>query len=246
MKIVAIIQARMSSTRLPGKVLKELGDKTVLEHVIQRAGAAEEINEIIVATTTKNEDDKIVALCRKIHIPFFRGDENDVLSRYFKAATEHHADVIVRITSDCPLLDPELLSKMIRVFLEKQKSESLDYLSNTLKRTFPRGLDIEIFSYEVLKRMHQEAQKKEDREHVTLYLITQPNQFRKENYEDKQDYSYYRWTLDTMEDFEFIQSVYHSLYNNGKDYFPTADVIHLLEKNPQLARTNQHIQQKGE
>ena len=148
MKTAAIIQARMGSTRLPGKVLKTVMGKTLLEYQIERVKEAQMIDQIIIATTMKKIDEPIVNLCERLGVDYFRGSEHDVLSRYFETATNFNIDVIVRITSDCPLIDPEIIDKVVSHYLNHR--EKLDYASNTLERTYPRGLDTEVFSYNAL------------------------------------------------------------------------------------------------
>jgi len=198
MDIVAIIQARMGSTRLPGKVLMDLFGKTVLEHVIDRVKICPLVDKIVVATTTLPIDDVIVQECARINIHTFRGSSEDVLSRYYGAAKESGADIIIRVTSDCPLFDPDVLTNMLERF-------NVDYLSNTIKRTFPKGLDAEIFTMSTLERAHIEATDDYDREHVTPYIYNNPDKFVLSSFEDVNDNSNQRLTLDTPEDWEIIK-----------------------------------------
>lgn len=157
MKVVCIVQARVGSTRLPGKVLKEICGKTVLEHDVNRVKLVPNIDEIIIATTRKKQDDKIIDEVNRLGVKYFRGSENDVLSRYYFAAKENNADVIVRITSDCPCLDQNILTNMINLFLKKSKV--LDYMNNTLQKSYPRGYDIEVFSFKALEIAFNNAKK---------------------------------------------------------------------------------------
>lgn len=213
MKVVCIIQARMGSTRLPGKVMLGLCGKTVLGHVIERVKMVKNIDEIVIATTTKEDDSIIVEEALKYDVKVFRGSEEDVLSRYYYAAKENDADVVVRITSDCPLIDPEIIDEMLSRFKYLYKENKVDYLSNTLERTFPRGLDAEIFSFKILEDAFINAEKYHQREHVTPYIYENANKFKLVGgYQKDIDYSYHRWTLDTEEDFELIRRIYLHLY----------------------------------
>ncbi|WP_100401665.1 cytidylyltransferase domain-containing protein [Bacillus sp. FJAT-42315] len=241
MKTVAIIQARMGSTRLPGKVLKKIMDKTLLEYQIERVNKCFLIDDIVVATTVKEEDTVIEDLCNKIGVKVYRGHEEDVLSRYYEAAERFRADVIVRLTSDCPLIDPRIVDEVIQAYFKQYNS--VDYVSNTFERTFPRGLDTEVFSFDSLKKAHSEAVLPSEREHVTSYFYNNSHQFRMGNVRSKRDYSNYRWTVDTVEDFELIQLVLKELYKPD-DTFYLKDVVQLLEMNPKWNDINSHIEQK--
>ncbi len=232
----------MGATRLPGKVLRRLGGRTVLDHVVSRVKQARLLDGIVVATTIQPDDDAVVAECADLKVPSFRGSEQDVLSRYFQAANEHQAQGIVRVTADCPLFDGMLLSEMLDVFLAANESETkIDYLSNTQRRTFPRGLDAEIFTFEALAQAYGAAVQAHEREHVTPYLYQHPQLFRLHSFEGPKDLSSYRWTLDTPEDWEFVSAVYGALGSA----FKTADVLQLLEAHPELAEINSHVEQKS-
>ncbi|ABR36391.1 cytidylyltransferase domain-containing protein [Clostridium beijerinckii] len=241
MKVVCIVQARVGSTRLPGKVLKEICGKTVLEHDVNRVKLVPNIDEIIIATTRKKQDDKIIDEVNRLGVKYFRGSENDVLSRYYFAAKENNADVIVRITSDCPCLDQNILTNMINLFLKKSKV--LDYMNNTLQKSYPRGYDIEVFSFKALEIAFNNAKKDYEREHVTPYIYNLNNNFNIECYKNTKDYSKYRVTLDTEEDFLVISAIYNNLFNK-KGYFLLEDVVEFLDKNPQIENLNAEIEQK--
>lgn len=240
MRTVAIIQARMGSTRLPGKVLLMLADKTVLAHVIERCQRAPLVDEVIVATTTKTSDDPIEREATNCGIPCFRGSEDDVLQRYHEAAKTHHADTVVRVTSDCPVLDPVVTNQVISQFMD---SPMVDYCSNTLERSFPRGLDSEVFSFEALEKAFIQADINEEREHVTPYIYKNPRQFKLSSFKNKEDYSYYRWTLDTETDWQLITEIFHFLYIPGKLFY-WQEVIQLMQQRPELALINAHVEQK--
>ncbi|MBI4327439.1 MAG: glycosyltransferase family protein [Chloroflexi bacterium] len=244
MKTIAIIQARMGATRLPGKVLRPLCGQSVLGHVVARVQAARRPDGLLVATTEAAGDDVIAAECVRLGIGCFRGSEQDVLARYQGAARASGAEAIVRITADCPLFDGLLLDQMLAVFLEaNQAGITVDYLSNVLKRTFPRGLDAEICTSAALERAHREATQLFEREHVTPFLYRHPELFRLRSFEGATDLSAHRWTLDTPEDWEFIEAVYEAL-PRGEEMFSTADVLKLLKEKPELTKINAHVEQK--
>lgn len=234
MKTVAIIQARMGSTRLPGKVMKNLFGKTVLAHVIERVKSAGV--EVIIATTDKPDDAVIETEALKNGAKVFRGSEDDVLSRYYYAAIKANAELVVRVTSDCPLYDGELLKDMLSYY------NSEDYLSNTIERRFPRGLDTEIFTFAALEKCQKEANEKPQREHVTPYIYQNPDKFTIRHYKRQPNLSALRWTLDTEEDWQMIYEVYKALYKG--EIFSTVEVVNFLEKHPEIASLNAHIEQK--
>ena len=243
MKVVCLVQARVGSTRLPGKILKEICGKTILHHEIDRLKKCKEIDEIVIATTDKEDDDKIVNEAKKLSVKYFRGSENDVLSRFYYAAKENNADIVVRVTSDCPCIDFEILDKMLIYFKEKYKEKQVDYLSNTIKRTYPRGYDIEIFTFSALEKSYINAKKEYEREHVTPYIYDKTNNFLKLPFENKDDYSEYRVTLDTIEDFIVIKNIFENLYYKNP-YFKLNDVVQYLNDNLHIVDINKHIEQK--
>ena len=243
MKVVCLVQARVGSTRLPGKILKEICGKTILHHEIDRLKKCKEIDEIVIATTDKEDDDKIVNEAKKLSVKYFRGSENDVLSRFYYAAKENNADIVVRVTSDCPCIDFEILDKMLIYFKEKYKEKQVDYLSNTIKRTYPRGYDIEIFTFSALEKSYINAEKEYEREHVTPYIYDKTNNFLKLSFENKDDYSEYRVTLDTIEDFIVIKNIFENLYYKNP-YFKLNDVVQYLNNNLHIVDINKHIEQK--
>lgn len=243
MKVVCLVQARVGSTRLPGKILKKICGKTILHHEIDRLKKCKEIDEIVIATTDKEDDDKIVNEAKKLSVKYFRGSENDVLSRFYYAAKENNADIIVRVTSDCPCIDFEILDKMLIYFKDKYKEKQVDYLSNTIKRTYPRGYDIEIFTFSALEKSYINAEKEYEREHVTPYIYDKTNNFLKLSFENKDDYSNYRVTLDTIEDFIVIKNIFENLYYKNP-YFKLNDVVQYLNNNLHIVDINKHIEQK--
>jgi spore coat polysaccharide biosynthesis protein SpsF len=242
MNIICIVQARVGSTRLPGKVLKKICGKTVLEHDIDRLKRIKNIDEIIIATTTLEKDNSIVKECENLGVKYFRGSEGDVLSRYYYAAKENNGDVVVRVTSDCPLIDSEVSENIIEFYLDNKGK--YDYVSNTIERTYPRGLDTEVFSFTSLERAFKEAISPRDREHVTPYIWDNPEIFKLAQYKNSKDYSDLRWTLDTEEDFELINRVYNLLYPNMNSKFEFQDILNLYNYYPELKSINAHIEQK--
>jgi spore coat polysaccharide biosynthesis protein SpsF len=242
-KVAAIVQARFGSTRLPGKILKEISNKPMLWHIVNRLFHSKLINQIIIATTTLPDDDQVQEFCETNNISFYRGSSDDVLTRYFETAKFATADVIVRITSDCPVIDPVIVDKMLEMYFEKNRSGKVDYLSNTLVRTYPRGLDTEIFSFDALERAHTEAAQQFEREHVTPYFYNHPEKFSIKNFMNEKDFSFHRWTVDTEEDFRLIEEIYKALYSK-KELFLFEDILKLFEEQPHLININQNVQQK--
>lgn len=242
-KVAAIIQARLGSTRLPDKILKEISSKPMLWHVVDRLSHSKTIDEIIVATTNLPEDDQVQVFCEMNNILFYRGSSEDVLSRYYEAANKFKADFIIRITSDCPVIDPLIIDNMLEYFFEENQSSELDYLSNVHPRTFPRGLDTEIFSFNSLTIAHNEAAQQFEREHVTPYIYNHPEKFRIKNFENEKDLSFHRWTVDTQKDFLLIDEIYKTLYTKN-ELFLFKDILNLFEERPDLININQNVQQK--
>lgn len=243
MKTAAIIQARFGSTRLPGKIFKDLCGKPVLWHVVNRLSHSKFLDKIIVATTILPEDDIVEKFCTDNKILFSRGSSEDVLSRYYEAAKKFDAEIVIRITSDCPVIDPQILDTMIEEFTAASKTENIDYMSNSIQRTFPRGLDVEIFTFDVLEKTFNEAVQTYEREHVTPYIYQHPEIFKIKNFAGEKDYSFHRWTVDTPEDYELIKKIYDELYDPGK-IFLFSDILKLFEQQPDLININQHIKQK--
>ena len=235
-KVLAIIQARVGSTRLPGKVLNEIKGKTVLEHVIDRVQAAKLVNEVIVATTINKEDLAIVKLCAELGIRVFCGSENDVLDRFYQSARLYEGQNIVRITADCPLMDPAIIDQVI----DRHLAEHADYTSNTLQETFPDGEDVEIMTFTALQQAWQEASLTSEREHVTPYIRKNSTLFKLASVVNAENLSDKRWTLDNKEDYEFINKIYLH-FKEVKYLFGMEDVLALIRENPHYERINCHI-----
>ena len=237
---VAIIQGRMGSTRLDSKVLEDLAGQPMLARVTNRTRRAKALDASVVATTTQPIDDAIVGLCKERGWPFFRGSEEDVLDRYYQAALAFEADVVVRITADCPLIEPEIINWVVSEFVSYQLE--VDYMSNSLERSFPRGLDVEVMSFDALGKAWREDRDPASREHVTPYIRRNPDKFRIRNVANDIDYSYMRWTVDTIEDLNFVRKIYDHFQS---DSFNWREVLHLLETHPEWLEINKHIQQKA-
>ena len=235
--IAAIIQARMGSTRLPGKVLIDIQGKPVLEHVIERVRKSRLVDDIIIATTDNEQDKAIIDFAKARGLYYYAGSEDDVLDRFYQAAQKFGAETIVRITPDDPFKDPEVIDKVIGYYLANK--DKLDYVSNTIKPTYPEGLDVEVFSFVALERAWREAKMPSEREHVTPYIWNHPELFRLANIENDKDLSHLRWTLDYEEDLRLVREIYARLYHG--QVFLMKDILALLRVEPELARINQGI-----
>lgn len=240
MKTVAIIQARMGSTRLPGKTMADLAGRPVLERVVNRTRRATLLDAVCVATTQRHEDDVVASLATELGVAVFRGSEADVLSRYVGAAKATGADTCVRVTADCPLIDPTIIDLVIQSFRDAQGGA--DYASNRLRATYPRGLDTEVFSSWALREADREAVEPFDRTHVTTFLYRTPGRFRLVGVENEENLSAWRWTLDEPDDLCFVREVYDAL--GPRDDFGAEDVKRLLLERPELAIINFHVRQK--
>lgn len=241
-RVVAIIQARMASSRLPGKVLADLGGQPVLAWVVRRAGRAHGIDQVVVATSVAAEDDAVAAFCKEQDYACSRGSLYDVLDRYRQAAHEYDAEVIVRLTGDCPLIDPAMLADNLKTFLGAKPP--LDFAANRLpgERTIPIGLDAEFCTLAALETAWREAQKPHQREHVMPFFYEHADRFRILHIKHSPDYGNYRWTVDTPEDLELLRQVVSYF---ADDNFSWKDVLALFEKNPELAKINAAVAHKS-
>lgn len=238
MKVVAIVQARMGSTRLPGKVLKEVLSRPLLSYQVERMKKATLIDELVIATTPFNNE-PIIELCEREDVAYFVGSEKDVLERYYQAAKQFEADIVVRMTSDCPLIDPNIIDQVINMYLKND----FDYVSNTQLRTFPRGMDTEVFSFDALERAYHEAKIEYEHEHVTPYLYLNKDKFKIGQYTQENDTNNIRLTVDTPEDFELIRRIFEALYANNP-HFSLEDILMLLQQYPEWLDINKEIVQK--
>lgn len=235
--VTAIIQARLGSTRLAGKTLMDLRGKPLLGHLIERVRQSKFVKEIIVATTVNERDNAIAFYALENNLKLYRGSEEDVLDRFYQAATQYQTETIVRVTPDCPMQDPHVMDEVISVFGEG----GYDYVSNTMKPTFPDGLDTEVFSFAALRRAWNDASLPSEREHVTSYIYGHPDLFRLFNVESGNgDLSQMRWTVDTQRDYEFVKRIFELMDRPG-DLFYMEDVLGLLKEHPQLLTINQGI-----
>jgi spore coat polysaccharide biosynthesis protein SpsF len=238
MRVVAIIQARMGSSRLPGKVLTDLGGAPMLTHVVRRLAAARSVSEVVVATTTATADDAVAAAARKLGVGVHRGSETDVLARFLGAAREAAAEAIVRVTADCPLLDAEVVDQVIQAL-----TRDVDYASNTHERTFPRGLDVEAVHRDVLERLGRLGTSPAAREHVTAFIMEHPQLFQIAQVRADTDDSDLRWTVDTPDDLAAVRLLYHEL-DLAIIARPYLEVVEAVRARPELATANAHVSQK--
>jgi len=242
MKTVLIIQARLGSNRLPRKILKPIMGRPVLYYLMERVKFLTQVDSIIIATSINPRDDELVEFAIKNSINIFRGDEEDVLSRFYHAATFYDANIVVRCNSDCPLLDPLIVDEIIKEF--KSNIDSIDYLSNILEPSYPVGMHTEVFTYEALSRAFLDAKDLAEREHVTPYIYRRPNLFRLKNRLLDVDLSSHRWTLDYEEDFDLIKKILTNIYHKNPK-FTMEDVIKLVNTNPEWKYINSHIYKNG-
>jgi spore coat polysaccharide biosynthesis protein SpsF len=238
-KILAIIQARMGSTRLPGKILADIAGKPMLSRVVERARRASSLDGVLVATTTNAEDDTTERLCAERGYRWTRGHPTDVLDRYYQAAGKAAVDIIVRLTADCPMIDPTVIDQVVDAFLAADPP--VDFAANRLPddRTFPIGLDTEVCTFAALAQAWAEANKPYQREHVMPYLYEMPGRFRTLLVRSPRDLSHLRWTVDTPEDLELARRIY--AHFGGRDDFAWGDVLALVERDPSLSAINAHL-----
>lgn len=242
-KITAIIQARMSSTRLPGKVLLEIENEPMLYHVIKQVRASKIIKGVIIATTTEREDDVIAEYCKKNGIKCFRGSKKDLLDRYYRCAKKFNCNPIVRITSDCPLIDPTIIDKVIRKFLKG----SYDYVANNLEKVdnkwqnatcnFPQGMTVEVSRYKALEKAWNEAKKPSEREHVFPYVQFNPKLFKVSNLKNKVDLAFIRCAVDRKNDLSFVREIFKRIPKRKK-FVSIKDIMKIVTKEPDLVKIN--------
>jgi spore coat polysaccharide biosynthesis protein SpsF (cytidylyltransferase family) len=238
--ILAILQARTSSTRLAGKVLKEIAGKPMLEHQIERINRSQLIDKLIVATSIDRSDNVLEELCHKIGIDCYRGSLDNVLDRFYQAAKIYKPAHIVRLTGDCPLTDPQIIDQTIQFYLDGR----FDYASNCQDPSFPDGLDVEIFKAGALEEAWKNATLPSETEHVTPYIKNHPDIFRIGSFRGKEDLSHLRWCVDEPEDFEFATRIYEELYSKNPEFL-TDDILHLLEQKPELTKINTGIERNA-
>jgi len=239
MRTVAIVQARLGSSRLPGKVLQDLAGDTMLARVVARLRAARTIDDIVIATTMNESDDPIVREAARLRVKVWRGSESNVLARYIGAARKYHAGAVVRVTSDCPLLDPETVDRVVTSL----RAAALDYSSNTHVRSYPRGLDVEAFYLETLEKIFRSATSTAAKEHVTAYVMEKPNDFAVHQVTADTDDSDLRWTVDTDEDLALVRTLFGEL--DLAKIRPYREVVAAVRARPELVAMNAHITQKN-
>jgi spore coat polysaccharide biosynthesis protein SpsF len=231
--VLAILQARMSSSRLPGKVLLKVCGKPLLQHQIERIGRCDSLDALVVATSTDSSDDEIEGLCASLHVQLYRGSLHDVLDRFVQAARPRAPEWVVRLTGDCPLADPKIIDRVVRQATQGE----FDYASSALHPTFPDGLDAECVRLRCLEQAWRETAQASDREHVTPFIYSRPERFRLGEVRHPVDLSSFRWTVDEPRDFIFVSQVFERLYPSNPA-FSMQDVLALLEREPSLARLN--------
>jgi spore coat polysaccharide biosynthesis protein SpsF len=238
--IVAIIQARMGSSRLPGKVLAEIQGLAMIARVVERARMSKLLDSVVIATTVDEADDAVAELCEARGYPCVRGRAADVLNRYVQAAEMYHADIVVRLTGDCPLIDPGVIDATIQAFLDSNPPAV--YASNRIIRTFPIGLDVEVMDFDALQMANREAKEPYHREHVTPYFYEDPQRFPIVSVTADGDYGSYRWTVDTKEDLRFVREIFSRL--KDVNVFTWKDLLAILEEEPELMKINSNVRQR--
>jgi len=242
-KVVAAVQARMSSTRLPGKVMKEILGRPIIWHIVNRLKQAKLVNQVIIATTNTSEDRVIADFAKDNEIDCYAGSEDDIVDRLYQAARQAKADALVRITADCPLVDPAIVDRITKLFLDGRGK--YDFVSNTRPPTYPDGLDTEVFSFIALEKIWQEVTNKFKREWIVTNFWEHPETYHLGNITNDKDLSALRWTVDYPDDFEFVREIYERLFKPDK-VFLMQDILDLLKKNPELLKINQgHARNEG-
>jgi spore coat polysaccharide biosynthesis protein SpsF len=233
----------MASTRLPGKVLTDIAGQPMLARVVMRARRSKRIDQLLVATSIEPDDDPIVELCEQMEVDYSRGSALDVLDRCFQAAREFEARTVVRLTADCPLIDPEVIDQTVDAFFAAEPA--VDFAANRFPwaRTFPIGLDVEVCTMEALETAWCEADEQHQREHVMPFLYENPDRFRILHVRNDEDYGHMRWTVDTVDDLAFIREIYKRFPNRND--FTWREILGILEKEPELAQINAHVQHKS-
>ncbi len=241
--IIAIVQARMASTRLPGKVLADIAGQPMLARVVVRAQRSKLVDRLVVATSIESDDDSIVELCEQMEFDYSRGSALDVLDRCFQAAREFEAHTVVRLTADCPLIDPGVIDQTIEAFFAAEPP--VDFAANRFswERTFPIGLDVEVCTMDALETAWREADEQHQREHVMPFLYEKPDRFQILHVRNDEDYGHMRWTVDTDDDLAFVREIYKRF--RSRDDFNWREILELLEKEPELAQINAHVQHKS-
>jgi spore coat polysaccharide biosynthesis protein SpsF len=238
-KTLIVIQARINSSRLPGKVMKPVAGAPVLQRMIERVQAARSASALVVATTSHAADDPIRDLCRRMNVDCYRGHPTDLLDRHYRCAIERGADAVVKIPSDCPLIDPQIIDLVISAYVNN--APKYEFVSNLHPPTFPDGNDVEVMSFPILEAAWREATKDFEREHTTPFIWERPGRFSMLNVTSpggRNDAMTHRWTLDYEEDYRFIAAVYDQLWTEARPVFPMHEILALVEKRPDIFRLN--------
>ncbi|MDE2427261.1 MAG: glycosyltransferase family protein [Burkholderiales bacterium] len=243
MKIVAIIEARMTSSRLPGKVLLEAAGKPMLQHLVERLKLAPSIDEIVIATTVNDADNELIKFCSSANIKYFRGSENDVMDRVIKTAQHFNADIIVEITGDCPIIDPLIVEQVVRIF----KNNRADYVSNAHVRTYPDGMDVQVFSLDSLVKSSSMTTNSLDREHVTLHIRNNPEIFSPIHIMAPPEIHWPELglTLDELGDYHLIKNIIE-YFSKSNATFTCQNIVEYLKNNSELLNLNQSVVRKGD
>ena len=236
MNVVAIIQARTGSTRLPNKIFLKLANASLLSHVVNRLRPSKEIDKIVIATTTASKDNSVEDWCLNNTLDYFRGSENNVLDRYYHTAKKFNADIIIRVTADDPFKDYRLIDQAVKII----KDKNYDFVCNNNPVSFPEGLDVEVLSMYALSKSFFNSTSNFEKEHVTQHIHRNKNSFKIFNIENDKDLSSNRWTIDTEDDYLFTKEIYNRLFRVN-NIFLTEDIYQLLDKNPQLLQINNEV-----
>jgi spore coat polysaccharide biosynthesis protein SpsF len=231
----------MGSTRFPGKILKRVMDKPLLEYQIERLKNVKNVDDVVIATTINQIDQPVKDLCEKLHCSYFRGSENDVLLRHYKAAVKFKAECIVRVNADCPLIDPSVIEEIVEYY--HSNHNEFDYVSNILEKSYPIGLHTEVFSMEALTIANRNSDSSVEREHVTPYIYRNSDLFRLFSYKIKEDFSHYRWTVDYPQDLELVRKIIKGIYP-VKPNFNMYDILSFLRVNSDISDINSDIKKK--
>lgn len=234
-KATIMIQARVGSRRFPKKVLVKIEKKPLISHVINRVKLGKGIDQIILITTKRKDDKILLKIANENGILSFAGNSNDVLDRHYQCAKLYNADPIIRITGDCPLIDPNLITKFLRYF----RTKKYDYTNNNIPPSYPNGLDVEIFSFKALEKAALNAKMQSEREHVSPYIRNNPKKFKIYSFKNKIDLSKHRWTVDEKKDLKFVRKVFSLM--RPKLIFYTEDILKIISKNPQILKINSGI-----
>lgn len=241
MSVNAIIQARCGSTRFPNKVFVDIDGSPLLWHVVNRLKYARMVDDIIVATTVNSKDDKIEEWCQNENIKCFRGNEDDVLNRYYCASVAFPSDIIVRVTADDPFKEPGVIDQVIKKLIE----EKLDFVTNNFPPSFPEGLDCEVFRFRVLELMEKSTQDSFEREHVTQYVYHNPDKFKIGNVVSETLLSFYRWTIDNQEDLEMVKAIYEKRFPGSTEILLMKEILEILRQNPEIAQINSKVKRSA-